>query len=49
MGFGQEGVAPGAEGKVDVRTIHPHWVDVEAAGVHCLVFKDAQPVPVDFF
>ena len=40
MGFGQEGVAPGAESEVDVSTVQPHWMDVEAAGVHSLVFQD---------
>ena len=40
VGLGHEGVAPGAEGKVDVGAVQFNRVDVEAAGVHSLVFRD---------
>ena len=43
VGLGHEGVAPGAEGEVDVGAVELNRVDVEAAGVQCLVFQDEQP------
>ena len=43
VGLGHEGMAPGAEGKVDVGAVELNRVDVEAAGVHRLVFQDDQP------
>ena len=43
VGLGHERVAPGAEGELDVGAIELNRVDVEAAGVHCLVFQNEQP------
>ena len=45
--FGQERVATGAEGKVDVGAVKPHRMDEETAGVHRLLLQDEQPVTIN--